>query len=126
MNFSKITDYALRILSHIAKDSEKVYWANDFCCKLDIPFRYLRKLLTILSKVDLLYNPQEKVRGYQLSRNPNSIQFIYIVKATGDDIIEQKCFFGYQQCPLNNPCGMYYKWKKISKGLISTLESTNS
>ena len=54
MNINKTAEYALRIFGYMALDDNKLYSANDIYENLKIPFRYLRKLLTTLSKSDLI------------------------------------------------------------------------
>ena len=98
MNFSKTTEYALRIMSFMAMDEKKLYSANDIYENLEIPFRYLRKLLTTLSKSGLLISVQGKSGGYRISKNLCEISLFDIVNAMGDNPINNEGFFGFHDC----------------------------
>lgn len=124
MNFSKTTEYALRILSFMSVDDNALYTANELFEKLQIPFRYLRKLMQLLAKKGLLVSVQGKAGGYQLSKPLNEISLMDIIEATTDKALENNCFFGFQACPLNNRCSMHDKWGEVRDNLTHLLKTT--
>jgi Rrf2 family protein len=124
MNFNKTTEYALRILGHMSADENKIYSANELYERLKIPFRYLRKQLTILSKGELLSSVQGKDGGYRISKSINEINLLDIVKATGDNLINMECFFGFGNCALVDKCVMHDKWSSIQENIINVLINT--
>ena len=125
MNFSKTTEYALRILSFMAMDEEKLYKANDIYKSLHIPFRYLRKQLTLLTKSGLLNSIQGKYGGYKISRKLSEISLLDIVNATVDKSKQNDCFFGFEGCAIVEKCAMHDKWTVIQKNINNVLKSTN-
>ena len=124
MNFSKTTEYALRIMSFMAMDEKKLYSANDIYDNLKIPFRYLRKLLTILSKSELINSVQGKNGGYRISKSLKEISLFDIIKATGDDLINNECFFGFENCALENKCAIHDKWTAGRENINHVLTTT--
>lgn len=125
MNFSKTTEYALRILSHMTMDTSKLHRANDMNDTLEIPLRYLRKLLTTLSKSGLLISVQGKGGGYKIGRDLNTIYLFDIVKVTGENRLQNECFFGYTNCTLEYKCAMHDKWATINNNINDVLKSTS-
>lgn len=125
MNFSKTTEYALRILTHMALDTNKLYRANDLHEPLEIPLRYLRKLLTTLSKSGLLKSVLGKGGGYKIARELNNIYLIDIVKATAENRPKRDCFYGYEICNREQQCVMHYKWIDINDNIDNVLKSTS-
>ena len=124
MNFSKTTEYALRIMSFMAMDEKKLYSANDIYDNLQIPFRYLRKLLTSLSKSELINSVQGKNGGYRISKSLSEISLFDIIKATGDDLINNECFFGFENCALENKCAIHDKWTAGRENINHVLTTT--
>lgn len=124
MNFSKTTEYALRILSYISLDENKLYSTIELSEKLDIPYRYLRKLMNILSKQGLLNSIQGKQGGYKIAKSLSDITLFEIVNATEDFSKENQCFFGFQECPLQNRCSMHNKWGEVRDQTFSILKNT--
>lgn len=123
MNFNKTTEYALRILSYMSLDSTKLYTSNELFDKLQIPFRYLRKQMNFLLKQGLLVSIQGKQGGYQIARPLNEISLMDIVEATEDLNNENRCFFGFQECPLTNRCAMHDKWGEVRNKTFEILRT---
>ncbi len=125
MNFSKTTEYALQILSYMASDEEKLYSTNEIYKALKIPFRYLRKQMTILSKTDLIESIQGKYGGYKFSKKISEISLLDIVNATEDTGLKDECFFGYQNCALTVTCVMHNKWASVRANISNVLKTTS-
>jgi len=125
MNFSKTTEYALNILSYMAVDESKLYSAEDIFKELKIPYRYLRKQLTILSKSDLISSIQGKHGGYKISKNLEEISLLDIINATGDKLLSNHCFFGFTECAFQEKCAFHDKWEKVRSEINTVLSSTN-
>lgn len=124
MNFSKTTEYALRILSLLAMDEQKLYSAKDIFQSSNIPFRYLRKLLIILSKSDLIDSEQGKNGGYRIAKKPSDISLFDVVHLVGDAPFSNDCFFGFDNCNFIEKCAMHEKWMVVRETLNSMLMST--
>lgn len=124
MNFSKTTEYALRILSFMAMDETKLYSANEIFEHLDIPYRYLRKQLTVLSKSGLMKSVQGIKGGYRIAKKLKDITLLDIIKACEDDFLTNICFFGFKECSFSNTCAMHDKWAIIKSNIKQVLEST--
>lgn len=124
MNFSKTTEYALRILSYMSLDESKLYTANDLFGKLQIPFRYLRKQLNFLLNKGLLVSIQGKQGGYRIAKPLNEISLLDIVEATDEVQNANRCFFGFQECPLTNQCAMHDQWGGVRTKTLEILKNT--
>ena len=124
MNFSKTTEYALRILSFMAQDETRLYSANEIFESLKIPYRYLRKQLTLLSKSHLMISEQGIRGGYRLAKNIKDITLLDIVNACEDTLQNHMCFFGFEQCSFSNKCAMHDKWQVVNNHIHQVLEST--
>ena len=124
MNFSKTTEYALRIMSFMALDEKRLYSSNEIFNHLKIPFRYLRKQLNVLSKSGLINSTQGKNGGYRISRKLSEISLLDIVSATGHNPIGNQCFFGFSDCAFEKKCAMHDKWAAVHESINSVLTST--
>ena len=124
MNFSTTTEYALRIMSYMALDENKLYKASDIIEDLEIPHRYLRKLLTRLTKSEIIESIQGKYGGYRISKNLEDISLLDIVEASGEKIMKKDCFFGLKKCVFNHKCNMHDKWVEIQDHIYEVLSNT--
>ncbi len=73
MNFSKTTSYAISVLSFMADHEKEKFSAKKLNELLDIPWPYLRQLLTKLSKSGFIFSTQGRNGGFQLQKPANKI-----------------------------------------------------
>lgn len=105
-------------------DNSRLYTAKDLYEKLNIPFRYLRKQMNFLQKQGLLLSIQGKQGGYQIAKPLNEITLMDIVESTDDLVNVNKCFFGFQDCPLTERCSMHERWGEVRDATVDLLKST--
>jgi Rrf2 family protein len=124
MTFSKTTTYALRILTVMASNPDKMYTSISLNELLEIPKKYLQRLLTDLSRSGIIKSIQGRNGGFILARNAGKITVASIVEAVEGLSEEVSCFFGFEKCALDKPCSMHDVWTKTHKDIISLLKST--
>ncbi len=124
MNFRKTTEYAFRIMSFMATDEHKTYRVDDIYEALKIPYRFLRKQMTLMVKNKLIKSIQGKNGGYKLNKDIHEISLSEIVTAMEDPVFNSECFFGYETCLLTNHCLMHDKWAKLRNSITEILETT--
>lgn len=124
MNFSATAEYSLRIASFLAMDETRVYTTNDLFEHLNIPFRYLRKLMVLLSKSDLIDSIQGKNGGYRIAKPPKNISLLDVIEASGVFPLSTTCFFGFKACSLHDKCAMHAKWVAVRENLSHVLSTT--
>ena len=124
MVFKKTTEYAFRIMSFLARGQEQLYTTSDIYLSLHIPFRYLRKQMTLLTKTGLVTSVQGKHGGYKLAKNRVEITLWDIVNALNDKVFDTNCFFGYHQCALHEHCLMHKKWAGVINMIEEVLKTT--
>jgi Rrf2 family protein len=105
-------------------DNSNLYTTNELFEKLNIPFRYLRKQMNFLQKQGLLQSIQGKQGGYQIAKPLNQITLMDIVESTNELVNENKCFFGFQDCPLTERCSMHDKWGEVRDATVNLLKTT--
>lgn len=124
MTLSKTTEYALRVLTLMASDKEKMYTSAYLHTKLKIPKKYLQRLLTDLSKNGLISSIQGRSGGFIFAKKIEKIFISDIIEAVEGFKNEPSCFFGFEKCALENPCAMHDVWSESQKNLIKTLSTT--
>lgn len=125
MNFSKTSKYALRILGHMAKDDQALYSSQQLHKEIDVPEKYLRRLLTDLSKYGFLKSIQGRNGGFTFSRDISTIYLSEIVDAVDGMESINGCILGYDTCAFNHKCPMHEIWEETKKNVIQTLSKTS-
>ena len=85
MKLSKTSEYALRILIFMAKEPDKLYTAKQLIEELKVSDKYLRRLMTDLSKSGFIQSLQGREGGYTFIKSINEIFFGYL----NDVLIEE-------------------------------------
>ncbi len=125
MKLSKTSEYAIRILSYMAKDSDKLYSAKLLVEKLNVSDKYLRKLMTLLSKAGFIKSMQGRYGGYKFAKDIKNIYISNIIDAIEGSEKYLGCILGLDDCSDENPCSMHEVWVTTRAKLISTFEKTS-
>ena len=117
MRFQKTTEYAIRVMVFLANSGEERFSVNSLHKKLDIPYKYLGRLMHTLAQAGFLEVSQGKQGGYRLNRQRPEIYLYEIVGAIEglDDL--NRCVLGFPECSDENPCALHGFWLEQQEGL---------
>lgn len=124
MNFSKTTSYALSTLNFLADHPGAKFSAKQLHEELDIPWPYLRQLLTTLSKSGFIKSVQGRNGGFLLQKSANEITLAEIVDSVEGLNVLDTCIMGFKKCPFNHDCAMHETWEQTRKGILKVLRNT--
>lgn len=125
MKFSKTTSYAISVLSFMARHDGEKYSAKKLNELLEIPWPYLRQLLTKLSKNGFIYSTQGRTGGFQLMRPANQIVLSEIIDAVEGLNAFSTCVMGFKQCPFDHTCAMHEVWEGTRNNILKVLHDTS-
>lgn len=113
MQLHNTTQYAIRILSYIAKNgSSRLYSAKELSDSLQIPYKFLTKIMTELVRSDFVESIKGREGGYKLSKPSNEISIYDILGAFKELEDDTKCVLGIGECDGNNKCALHDQWVK--------------
>lgn len=124
MFISKTSEYALRILTYMALNNETQYSAQSLFEELEIPKRYLMRLLTDLSKSGFINAARGRSGGYVFARPIDTIYFSEIIDSVEDIQSFEGCVLGNAVCPVDKPCAMHQIWEKPKQAFLETIKTT--
>lgn len=124
MNFSKTTSYAISVLSHMSDHKDERHSARGLHEELDIPWPYLRQLLTSLSKSGFIKSIQGRNGGFMLQRPADQITLGSIVDSVEGLSIFSSCIMGFKECPFDQSCAMHEVWVETRGNLLRVLNNT--
>jgi Rrf2 family protein len=124
MIFSKTTEYAVRVLIFMAAKGSDFYSARYLHEKLNIPFKYLSKILTGLVNHGYLISLQGRKGGFKLVDNFEKITVAGIMLAVDGSDKSKDCILGLNNCTDDNPCAMHYFWHENKESIINMMNQT--
>lgn len=108
----------------MAKEPTLLYTAKKLVDELKISDKYLRRLMTDLSKAGFVVSIQGRDGGYQFAKNIDDIYLYDIVDAIeGMDKLND-CVMGFETCSCENPCAMHDTWLNVRDELNRIFHKT--
>ena len=123
---SMTSQYALRALSHLARQSGEAVPGRDLASSVEIPANYLSKVLLTLRNAGLVETARGSGGGYRLRRPAQDIRLVDVVELF-EEVSRAKppCFLGRTRaCSEIKPCTAHSTWKALQTAYLRFLVST--
>ena len=124
IRMSKLTDYAIVLLSHLARDSQQsLHSARDLAVPSHVPTPTVNKLLKKLSQAGLLTSHRGANGGYSLARLPEEISVGQVIAALEGPIAITECATEVPGlCGIESLCPVRSSWQHINRVIQKALE----
>ncbi len=111
MEFSTTTKYAIQILGLMAQNKENKYSSKQLSENLNIPYKYLTKIMTKLTKNDIVSSTRGKYGGFSIIKDIKDIKIIDIV-VVFDDVNTEQCILTNDKHDFEQTCMVHDQWEK--------------
>lgn len=125
MKLTKTSEYALRILAFMATDEDRLFTARYLVSKLKISDKYLRRLMTDLTRAGLILSIQGRDGGYRFAKRTEEIRLADVINVVEGMNTYSGCVLGFCNCSDENPCAMHDIWVSIRTEFLKVFEETN-
>jgi len=115
------TDYALRALCFIAGHQGQTIPVARLSDELGVPGPFLRKILQLLNKKMILKSTRGKSGGFILSKDPEKILLIDIMRVFQGRLKLNECSLNKLICPNRRACSLRKKLTKIERYVLKEL-----
>ena len=123
--YSKSTQYAVSMLTHIAQSGEdQLSTVRDVSKATGISEPTVAKTLQLLVREGLLDSKKGPGGVFQLLVSPERITLGRIVRTVEGKEPFTECLGGLQTCSDENVCPLHEKWKIAKQALVDFLDST--
>jgi Rrf2 family protein len=124
MRFQKTTEYAIRVMVYLALHMDQRCSTNHLHRELDIPYKYLGRLMKKLSDSGMISVVQGKQGGYRIEKKCSDMYLFQIV-----DVVEglenyNRCILGFPQCSEEHPCSLHQRWLPHQEAIKKMLYHT--
>lgn len=121
LRIGKLTDYAMLIISRLAKREGVVLSATSLAEEIHLTASTVSKVLKTLSEAGLVKSIRGSVGGYLLARPAVEITVADIIEAMEGELAVTECCELSNKCAINSICAMRDNWRKINKVVQSML-----
>jgi len=111
VQLSNTSQYAIRILSYMANQQDsKLINATQLSEVLQIPYKFLTKIMTDLVKANLIESIRGRDGGYILTEQSFNTKIDDILELFNDSIKDEQCILGIGFCDGSNKCALHDQW----------------
>jgi FeS assembly SUF system regulator len=122
IRMSKLTDYAIVLLAHLAR-SERTLTAQELAGRSRVPLPTVSKLCKELSRAGLVVSHRGRHGGYSLARPPDDISVAEVVEALEGPIALTECGSpGGDRCGIEASCLAKASWDPVSRAIHGALQ----
>lgn len=123
IRLSKLTDYAVVMLSHMAAREGEVYTTCRLAVRTNVPEPTAAKILKHLAKAGILVSQRGSNGGYELVRPAAEISVAEIIVALDGPIALAACVDGSDDhCGVEQLCSMRGNWNRVNRAIRLALE----
>lgn len=123
IRLSKLTDYAIVVMSEMARRMGTVHTVSQLAERTGVPAPTVAKLMKALAPAGLMTSHRGAAGGYALARPAESITVADIVVALDGPIALTACVEGAgEECGVERLCPMRGGWEKINRAIRNALE----
>ncbi|MFC1668093.1 RrF2 family transcriptional regulator [Chlamydiota bacterium] len=115
------TDYAIQALLFMAK-TDKIITCRELKAELTMPQPFLRKIMQILTKNNILTSCKGKGGGFVLQKSPKKLFLTDIMRIFQGNFSIKECLRNRKLCPEIKICSLRRKLDSIEKLLANELE----
>jgi len=110
MQLSNSSQYAIRILSYMALQEDKLLNATQLAEILQIPYKFLTKIMTEVVKSGLIVSIRGREGGYKFNKATSEIIISEILDIFHDAIEDEQCVLGIGFCNGMCKCALHDQW----------------
>jgi FeS assembly SUF system regulator len=126
IKLSRLTDYAVTLLTQMISEGKEVWSASDLAEKTALSVPTTSKILKQLTKSGIISAQRGATGGYHLNRKASSISIAAVVEAMDGPIALTDCAEGGDHsCRVEQTCPMSGNWDKINRAVRRALEEVS-
>lgn len=122
LRVSKLTDYGTVMMTHMARQPERMHTATEVAAAVHLAAPTVVKLLKALAREGLLISRRGANGGYALARRPEKISVAEVIVAIEGPIAFTECSGTEGMCAQERTCTIRGNWQRINQAVQQALE----
>ncbi len=114
LRLNKLTDYGTVIMTHMARQPERVCSAAELAVASGITLATASKVLKILARQNLVQSQRGASGGYLLARAPTDISMVQIIDAMEGPVSVTECCTAAGLCTQEHACLLRSGWQRAN------------
>jgi len=126
LNLTKRGQYVVRTAIALARAHNDGYLkTREIATAMNVPGQYAPQVLVLLRKAGLTESRSGASGGHRLTRPPDQISLLDIVRAAEGEVDESACMLRGGLCGHGSECALHQPWQTAQRALLAALASTS-
>ncbi len=125
LRLSKLTDYAIVIACHCARNPQALHNAAEISSSVGIALPTVQKVLKRLTQAGILRSERGAHGGYLLAAAPHQVSVARVIAALEGPIGLTECSLAESQCRQADGCDIRGNWTLINRAIQAALEAVS-
>ena len=126
LNLTKRGQYVVRTAIALARAHDDGYLkTREIATAMNVPGQYAPQVLVLLRKAGLTESRSGASGGHRLTRSPDQISLLDIVRAAEGEVDESACMLSGGLCGHGGECALHQPWQNAQRALLAALASTS-
>lgn len=122
MQFTRASDYAVRVLSYLANANGNISRSQSIAAATDIPESFLAKILGQLSRAGIVHSHRGARGGFSLAVDAEGLSLLDVVEAMEGPLHLNLCVTP-EPCVYTGGCPIQKAWENAETSLRDSLRS---
>ena len=114
LRITRLSDYAVAILGHLARSTSPVCTAKDVAADTGLPAPVVSKILKSLARSSLVESHRGVQGGYRLARRPSQVSVADVIEAVEGPVALTECGEN-DSCEFDGNCSVQANWLRINQ-----------
>ncbi|MFO1417709.1 MAG: SUF system Fe-S cluster assembly regulator [Methylotetracoccus sp.] len=123
LRISKLTDYAIVVLSLMARHDDRTFAAAELADRSGIALPTVSKILKMLGKAGVVRSTRGARGGYCLTSSAADISVASVIDALEGPIAITECGVAHDSCQQAGSCHIRGNWNVINRAVRTALEA---
>lgn len=117
-------EYTVRAMLHLAsKPQDTIVQISDIAQQCDIPENFLRKIVQLLTRANLVLSHRGVGGGIELAKPAEAIPLLDVIEAAEGKLTLNKCMIHPGFCYRDAWCAVHLVWEEVQEKMKETLRS---
>ncbi len=122
MRLSLQSDYALRLLMHLAINNTQLVTINEIAERYAISRNHLMKVANLLGRADLIETVRGRSGGLRLARDASKINVGDVIRETETDMMAMECMSSDSACLISPACRLSSVLDRATQAFMAVLD----
>lgn len=124
MHFTQATDYAFRIVLHLAaKPPGTIVSGQEIAKQEQVPVQFLRKVMRFLNRAGIVRSHRGVEGGFVLNRQPEEVSLLQVIEAMEGPVELSRCLVSEEGCKIgcSRVCPVHEALQGVQATLLDSL-----